>query len=177
MPTCPRPAGGNRRTGLGIGHKCWPFQALIGAFMCLNRAPQPGVPWPQGSQGWLGSGEVRVGALQCHAQVHAEQGARARVEAESSPSTIERKQGLATLFGEVQRVNILLSRGPYGLCHNSSALLLLCENSHRQCVTERPWLGSNLYSWTLGLEFHIIFICHKILFFIYIYIYCNHLEK
>lgn len=76
------------------------------------------------------------------------------------------KQALATLFDEVQIVNIFLS-GDRMVSVTTTRLCCAGVKTATDSVAMEGHGGvpRNLYAWTLRLEFHVIFICHKILFF------------
>ena len=80
--------------------------------MCLDWASQPGLPLPQGSRGWLGSGEGPVGIdflAMPHSGLHR---ARYRHLGNGLGGELlfhELQQAVAKFFSEAQIVNIFFS--------------------------------------------------------------------
>lgn len=133
--------------------------------MCLDWASQPGLPLPQGSRGWLGSGEGPVGIdflAMPHSGLHRARYRHLGYGLGGELLFHELQQGVAKCFGEAQIVNIFLS-GDHMV---SVATTQLCD-SVKTATDSVPMEGHGgvpikFYSRTL--EFHVIFTCHKIYF-------------
>ena len=54
----------------------------------------------------------------------------------------------------------------HSLCCNFPALLSWHRSNHRQYINEWAWLCANKTSlWNLKTEFHVVIVCHNIMFF------------